>query len=92
MKDEFYDEYEGDEGDNIYTEEGREEQLEDDEIDDIEQGFMQGYEQGDKLAKCALCRKILTDRYVEEEIDGEIHHFCCENHAELFIKKLQKEE
>ncbi len=89
MKEEFYEE---DQSENIYSEEGREEQLEDDEIDDIEQGFMQGYEQGDKLAKCALCGKILSDRYVEEEINDETYHFCCEHHAELFIKKLQKEE
>jgi len=91
MVDEKYEVPEEEIGDNIYSEEGREEQLEDDEIDDVEQGFMQGYEQGDRLAKCALCKKILSDRYVEEEIDGETYHFCCENHAELFIKKQQEE-
>lgn len=79
--DEFYDE-----GD-IYSDEAREGMMEDDEIDAIEEGFTQGYEAEDRLTRCALCHVILTDDFIEEDIDGEIYRFCCEEHAEEYKKK-----
>lgn len=81
MKDDEF--FEGD----IYDDEAREVMMEDDEIDAIEEGFTQGYEADDKLAKCALCHKILEDDFVEEEFDGEIYRFCCDEHAEEYRKQ-----
>ncbi len=94
MKEEHSDEFEDveteEEETGLYSEEGREESIEDDEIDEVEEGFMQGYGSGDRLAKCALCRKPLADDFVEEELDNEIYRFCSEEHAEAFRRKLEK--
>ncbi|MDP6642263.1 MAG: hypothetical protein QGF74_02715 [Candidatus Nanoarchaeia archaeon] len=75
---------------DVYSEEGREESIEDDEIDEVEQGFMQGYDAGDRLAKCSLCLKILSDDFIEEELKGELYRFCSEEHAETYKRKLEK--
>ncbi|MBI2663159.1 hypothetical protein HYX15_01360 [Candidatus Woesearchaeota archaeon] len=75
---------------DVYSEEGREESIEDDEIDEVEEGFMQGYDSGDRLAKCSLCHKPLTDDFVEEELNDEIYRFCNEEHAEAFKRKIEK--
>lgn len=76
---------------DLYSEEGREESIEDDEIDEVEEGFMQGYDSGDRLARCALCKKLLTDDFVEEELNDEIYRFCNEEHLEAYKKKMEKE-
>jgi len=76
-------EHEGD----IYDEEGREELLEDDEIQDSEEGFVEGYEHGEHEAKCANCGIILNDlaeNIIEEEINGEYYRFCSEECADKF--------
>lgn len=64
-----------------------EESFEDDEIDEIEEGFMEGYEEGERAATCALCKRLFGSDFIEEEIDGEIYRFCSENHAEAFKRK-----
>ena len=76
-----------DEDDSLYSEEGREDSIEDDEIDGVEEGFMQGYGSGDRLTKCALCHKLLTDDFVEEEIKDELYRFCSDDHVEAYKKK-----
>ena len=81
---------EDDEG-GIYTEEGREELEEDeDELTNLDSGFMQGYNVGSKLAKCPLCKKPLGDDFVEEEINEQIYRFCSDEHAEKFMEKKSK--
>src|SRR3989338_7865775 len=77
---------------DLYSEEGREEAMEDDEVDELEEGFMKGYEGGDKLAKCALCKKPLKQNFIEEELHGELHRFCSEEHADAFIRKVSESE
>lgn len=77
----------------IYSEEGREELLDADEISPEEEGFMEGAEgRGDQNC-CAECGELLgekeTDLY-EREFDGEIKWFCCEEHAENYAKKRAK--
>lgn len=76
-----------DEKSNIYTDEGRDDMQEDDSIDAEEAGFMQGYEEGERSAKCALCKAVLTEDFYEEDIGGETYRFCCEEHANIFVKK-----
>jgi len=80
-----------DEDQDLYAEEGREGAMEDDEVDELEEGFMQGYEAGDKMAKCALCKKPIGKDFVEEEIGNEKYRFCSEDHAEAYIKKRTEE-
>lgn len=81
-------EIEGEEGEkDIYSEEGREDLVEDDEIEPWEQGFMQGAEGGGQGAKCRKCGKPLIDKeIVEKEIDDENYRFCCEECAKKFEK------
>lgn len=76
----------------IYSDESREDMVDEDEIDSLEEGFMQGYDEGEASAKCALCKKVLTQDFVEEEINGKIYRFCSEEHADLFIKKQKEKE
>jgi hypothetical protein len=71
---------------DIYSEGGREELVEDDEIEPWEQGFMQGAEGGGQGAKCRKCGKPLVDDVVEKEIDGENYRFCSEECAKKFEK------
>lgn len=75
---------------DIYEKEGREELEEDGEISPEEEGFMQGYDEGEKMAECAKCKKVLVQDFTEKEIDDEIYRFCSEKCAESFRK--HKEE
>lgn len=72
---------------DVYSEEGREELEEDDEIEPEEEGLMKGYEEDGKMAECAKCGKVLVRDFVEKEINGEIYRFCSDRCAEKFKKK-----
>ncbi|HLC58813.1 MAG TPA: hypothetical protein VJI68_03040 [Candidatus Nanoarchaeia archaeon] len=73
---------------DIYNEVGREELEEADEITEVEEGFMEGFEEGETLAKCAFCKKVLVgEDFVEEEIDEVHYRFCNEDHALKFEEK-----
>ncbi len=72
------------EGD-IYDEEGREELEESDEITEVEEGFVEGYEEGEHQAKCAECKKVLVgENFIEEEIEEHHYRFCSEECASAF--------
>ena len=82
---------EGDVDEDIYNDEGREEMMEeDDEITDEDEGFMKGYEEGAKAAKCPVCGEVLESDFVEREIDDDTYRFCSEEHADLYMKKIEK--
>lgn len=68
-----------------------EEAVDDDEIDEIEEGFMEGYEEGERSTRCALCHALLNMDFVEEDINGETYRFCSENHAEIYKHKAENE-
>lgn len=75
----------GEKEEDIYTEEGREELVEDDAITDQEAGFVQGYEEEEKVSSCQTCGKLLTgENFVEKEIDGDIVRFCSDECAERY--------
>ena len=80
----------GDREEDIYTEEGREVAEDEDVITDAEEGFMEGYEEGSRAARCAKCRAILDEDFIEEEIDGEEYRFCSEKCAETFKKPKKR--
>ncbi len=83
---------EGDHEGDVYDEEGREELEESDEITEVEEGFLEGYEEGEHQAKCAECGKVLIDeKFVEEELEGHHYRFCSEECADAFeVKKKRK--
>lgn len=72
---------------DIYEEEGREDELENDEISPGEEGFMEGAHDGGQGAKCRKCGKILLNDLTEKKIDGEIYRFCSDKCAEDYKKE-----
>tara|TARA_Y100000310_G_scaffold335294_1_gene416927 strand:+ start:916 stop:1158 length:243 start_codon:yes stop_codon:yes gene_type:complete len=57
---------------------------ENDEITELEEGFIKGYNEGESMAKCAKCKKVLGEEIVEEEIDGNSYRFCSSDCATAF--------
>lgn len=64
-------------GTDIYTEEGREDLLEDDEIAAWEQGYVEGLKAKETLF-CRNCRKIIVDRPIEKEYEHQLYWFCSD--------------
>ena len=87
MDDEKYSENE-----EVYSSEGREKLVEEDEISPWEAAFMEGADDDGQNAKCRYCGKMLDreNTIVEKVIDGEIHRFCCERCLEHFEKKHEE--
>ena len=77
---------EADDDDTVYEEEQRDELEDDDEISPTEEAFMEGYEEEDKVAKCANCGKALLDikTAVEREFKGQHYRFCSERCAKSY--------
>lgn len=72
---------------NVYSGEAREELADSDEIDELEEGFMKGYEEESSMAECANCHRLLTDEIVEEELEEKTYRFCSEECAMKFEEK-----
>ncbi len=72
---------------DVYTQEGREELVEEDGIADWEEGFSEGAEEKGELGNCATCGKVLTqqkDKVVEKEVNHELLWFCSNKCAEEY--------
>ena len=84
----------GERDESLDTEEGREKQVEDDEINPEEAGFMQGESGAGQLGKDALTGEPLMDieDVVEAVIDGTTYRFINEENAAEFRKKREKED
>ena len=73
------------ESDDIYDEEVVEKLSEEDEMHPEEAGFMEGYDEGDAVIKCANCGKLIDlDAAFEEKIGKKTHRFCSVNCSESF--------
>lgn len=73
---------------DVYTEEGRQELLDADEISDTEEGVAEGFEHGDVKVNCNQCGAVLTDENTfEREINGEFYQFCSIKCAEQYTKE-----
>lgn len=73
---------------DVYTEEGREKLVEEGVIDDVEEGFTEGYEHGEHQVTCQNCKQILTDEnFVEEEFNNVKYRFCNDTCVEQYHKK-----
>ena len=79
---------------DIYSEEGREELLENDEISAEEEGFMEGASGLGQGAKCRKCGKILKDykEVYEQEVKGELYLFCSKACSENYFKEKKKKK
>lgn len=67
----------GEKEEDVYTEEGREQLVEDDELEPWEAGYAEGAK-GDETLLCDNCRKILGRNPIEKRINGEMHWFCSD--------------
>ena len=73
---------------DVYEDEFLEEAMEADEIDDLEEGFMKGYDDEEALVKCAKCKRLVAEaNAVEKEIKSETYIFCSPQCAKNFKKK-----
>lgn len=76
----------GERDEDVYTEEGREDLEESDEVAPWEEGFSEGASHGGENATCAHCDKVLGDRDEDEIIErrykGENMKFCSEKCAQ----------
>ena len=76
---------------NIYNKEDRKQQMEEDEIDPQEAGFMEGYEDT-KFVECNSCEKSIDLAHViEKEINGTTYTFCSKECAEKYEKEHPQE-
>ncbi len=78
----------------IYSGEEREELIDDeDEITDIDEGFMQGYNEGSEKLKCASCKtKLEGDEVITKEFKGKTYKFCSQHCLTEFEIDNQEEE
>lgn len=79
-------------GEDVYSD--PEELLEDeDELDDVDEGFMKGYNESEVVVKCSQCKKIIEGEKIEESFDDETFSFCSEQCAAAYAeKKLSQSE
>lgn len=78
----------------IYSEEEREDLIEDeDEITDIDEGFMKGYNESSSKQKCASCKvKLDGHEVIEKEIKGKTYRFCSHHCLTEFEINNEEEE
>ncbi len=74
---------------DIYSEEGREDLVDSDEISPAEEGFMEGADGDGQGAKCRKCGKILGDDFIEKKIGDEICRFCCDECADKYTEEKE---
>jgi hypothetical protein len=75
----------GEQDEEVYTEAGRDELVENDEIDTWEEGFMEGAEGRGQMTSCARCGKLLGQgktKIFGRKINGKKMLFCSKEHAE----------
>ncbi len=84
----------GQRDEDIYTEEGRELQEEDAEIENWEEGFMEGATDAGQLGKDALTGEPLmgAEEVVETEIEGKVYRFVNGQNAKKFREKKKEEK
>lgn len=84
----------GKEEEEVYNPEGRQKLLEDDEIDDWEEGFMEGADSAGQLGKDALTGEPLRDveDVIELEIKGKVLRFANKVNADKYKKKLAQKK
>ncbi|MBI2666339.1 hypothetical protein HYX13_01875 [Candidatus Woesearchaeota archaeon] len=84
----------GDADEDLDTREGREAQVEEDEVEPWEAGFAEGASDESIHGKDALTGQPLMDveNVVETEIDGKNYRFASEKNALKFMEKMKKKK
>ena len=79
---------------DIYSEESRNEMVEDDEMTPEEEGFMEGFESGSRSVSCAHCKKLIIDPddAIEVEIDNKVFLFCSDECYQSYKEEHKGEE
>ncbi len=80
----------GEKEEDVYSEEGRESLVEDDEIEPWEEEFMEGAEEKGEEGNCAHCGNVLSqepEEVIEREIKGKKFKFCSDKCAQKGPKK-----
>ncbi|MBR9683547.1 hypothetical protein GOV03_03325 [Candidatus Woesearchaeota archaeon] len=78
---------------DVYSEEGRKDLAEDGEIENWEEGFMEGASGGGQLGKDALTGEpLMGAETVELLIDGKKYRFVNSENAEKFRQKKEAEK
>ena len=72
---------------DIYSEKGREDLVDSDEISPAEEGFMEGAEGDGQGAKCRKCGKVLMDDFIEKKVGDDLCRFCSDECAEKYSEK-----
>ncbi|MFO8016446.1 MAG: hypothetical protein R6U32_05055 [Candidatus Woesearchaeota archaeon] len=92
VDDEYLEMEMGNKEDDVYSDEGREDLVENGEITSIEQGFMEGAELDGQQAKCANCGQMLTPgNTIEKQMEGETKWFCSEECVQRYEEKHKEE-
>jgi len=77
---------------DVYSEEGRENLVEEGSMEAWEEGFMEGADMDGQKGKCANCGGVLfRDSTFEKEFGDEIKYFCCEKCVEEYEEKHKSE-
>ncbi len=73
----------------VYSSEGRDKLVEEDEISPWEAAFMEGADNDGQQAKCRKCGKMLqrSELIIEKVVDGELYRFCSDKCSDEFDKK-----
>lgn len=83
----------GEKEEDVYTQEGREKMEDEDEMTNVEEGFMEGASGGGQLGKDALTGEpLLGEETVELLIDEKHYRFVNSENAEKFREKKEKEK
>ena len=73
------------EGD-VYTKEGREDLVENDELEPWEEGYIEGTK-GNEGLLCKTCKKPILDFPIERQCNHDICWFCSDRCADVYEKK-----
>ncbi len=74
---------------DVYTEEGREELVDDDEIEPWEEGYVEGVK-GNETLLCRQCKKVIQDYPIERKLGHNICWFCSDECADKYERKKAK--
>lgn len=74
-------------GGDVYSEESLDEEIEDDEIDPVEEGFMRGYDR-ESVLRCDQCGNELGDTFSTLEVDNRLYRFCSKKCKQDFQDQM----
>jgi hypothetical protein len=74
-------------GGDVYNEEALDEEMDDDEINPEEEGFMRGYDR-ESVLRCDQCGNELGDAFSSLEVEGHLYRFCSKKCKQDFQDQM----